>query len=1022
MGQNPQQTMPKATPGTGPETTRASHDSFDAELLAKIDGTRLSVGYHNPFLIQEPDLIWLVLKGSLDIFAVPVVAGKIVGTGQHLLRVEAGELVFGMAPAPAQPAGPPSSADESAAQAGQTQIALRAVATMGTELYRARRRDIEDEDFDIIVVDWIDTWIGQLATVLMPVGGPRADGFLEAEPGLEYPAKRVLLPQARDTIWLQADQGEAKVAGNWPIPGAGEGRWFPLSGNLWLACENACTLSGIYTPTALFRGALWQSLDGFHRVFMGALAKRLAENQQRDAARLEQRAAGDRLTFGGALRRIAGILRPLGADRNLTEGLDATADPLHEAARLVAAASGISIAPPARAKNPLAHPLEEIARRSQVRTRRVLLRDQWHRQDNDPLLGYLGADQRPVALIPDGPRRYRLIDPSTNTEQPVTDQVAEQLAGEAQVLYRPFPAHALNVREVLRFGLAGLRLDPATVLAMGLLTGLLALATPIATSQILSDIIPRADVSMHLMLVAGLVLAALGAAAFAVARSFAMLRLQTRMDARIQTAVWDRLLSLPVSFFRDYTAGDLADRANGINAIREVLSSTVIQAALNLVFSVFSLVLLFWYSWKLALVALAVVLVILGLSFLVTLMQLPLQREMIGRGGKIEGLVFQLLVGLSKLRISAAEARAFARWAEQFSITKDLTYRARRLAALQQVLNALFPLIASIVFFAMISFALNKSANPGGAEFAMAQSGFGIKEFLGFLPAFGQFSGAMTALLGTLTTLITIVPLYERARPILEAIPERSELKADPGALDGHIEFSSVLFRYDPQVPPAVNQVSLRIPSGSYVAFVGASGSGKSTLVRLLLGFEQPESGGVYIDGRDISGLDMQAVRRQIGVVLQNGRIMSGSIFDNIVGSLPLTIDDAWQAAEMAGFSDDIKQMPMGMHTVLPDGAASLSGGQRQRLMIARALVHKPRILILDEATSALDNRTQDVVNKSLAKLNMTRIVVAHRLSTIERVDRIFVMRQGSIAESGGFRELMDLNGEFAELARRQMV
>lgn len=992
-----------------------SHDRFDAELLAKIDGTRLSVGYHNPFLILDPGLIWLVLKGSVDIFAVPLVAGEIVGTGQHLFRVEAGELIFGMASIPSVI---PSL--DSFPEKDQTEIALRAVATMATELYRARRRDIEDEDFDIIVVDWIDTWITQLATVMAPLGGPRADGFLEAEPGLEYPAKRLLLPQDRDTIWVQVDNGEAKAAGTWPIPSAADGIWFPLAGNLWLACESACALSGIYTPTALFRGSLWRSLDGFHLVFMGALAERLAEARQRDAARLEKRATGDRLTFGSALRRIAGILLPKGHDQDLTDIHATTNDPLYQAVRLVAAASGITIAPPAAHKTPLAHPLDEIARRSHIRTRRVLLRDDWHRRDNGPLLGYLTKDQRPIALIPDGPKRYRLVDPTTSNEQVVTEDLAEQLAGEAQVLYRPLPAHPLKLREVLAFGLAGLRLDPATVLAMGLLTGLLALATPIATSQILADIIPRADIPMHIVFIAALVLAALGSAAFTVTSSFAMLRLQTRMDARIQSAVWDRLLSLPVSFFRDYTAGDLADRANGINAIRQVLSSTVIQAALNIVFSVFSLLLLFWYSWKLALVALAVVFVTLGLSFLITLMQLPLQREMIGRGGKIEGLIFQLLVGLSKLRISASEARAFARWAEQFSITKDLTYRIRRLGAMQQVLNTLFPLIASITFFAVISFVLNKNPDASGA--GLVPSGFSMKEFLGFLPAFGQFSTAMIGLLGTLTTMITIVPLYERVRPILDSTPERSELKADPGALDGRIEFSSVLFRYDPEVPPAVNQVSLRIASGSYVAFVGASGSGKSTLVRLLLGFEQPESGGVYIDGRDISGVDMQAVRRQIGVVLQNGRIMAGSIFENIVGSLPLSIDDAWQAADMAGLAEDIKQMPMGMHTVLPDGAASLSGGQRQRLMIARALVHKPRILILDEATSALDNRTQDVVNRSLAKLNMTRIVVAHRLSTIERVDRIFVMRAGSIIESGSFHELMNLNGEFAELARRQMV
>ncbi|SDY38589.1 NHLM bacteriocin system ABC transporter, ATP-binding protein [Allochromatium warmingii] len=709
---------------------------------------------------------------------------------------------------------------------------------------------------------------------------------------------------------------------------------------------------------------------------MEAMAKRLADIQARDATHLERRAASDRLTFSTALRRIAGILMPARQHQGLTVANTTTLDPLYEAMRLVAAASDIVLTAPAERQNALAYPLDDIARRSHIRTRRVLLRDDWHRRDNGPLLGYLAEDLRPVALLPDGPQRYRLLDPSTQSERPLTNALAEQLSGEAQALYRPFPAHSLTIREVLSFGMAGLRLDPITVLMMGLLTGLLALVTPIASSQILSNVIPRADLSMHLMLIAGLMLAALGSAAFTVTRSFAMLRLQTRMDARIQSAVWDRLLSLPVSFFREYSAGDLADRANGINAIREILSSTVVQAALNVVFSVFSLILLFWYSGTLALVALAIVAIVLGLSFLITLMQLPLQREMIGRGGKIEGLVFQLLSGLSKLRISASGSRAFARWIDEFSITKELTYRARRLSAIQQVINTLFPLIASLTFFAVISFVLNTEPDASNTPLTLTHSGFGMEQLLGFLPAFGQFSTAMIGLLGTLTTLIMIVPLYERVRPILDTLPERSELRADPGALDGRIEFSSVLFRYDPQIPPAVNHVSARIASGSYVAFVGASGSGKSTLVRLLLGFEQPESGGIYIDGRDITGLDMQAVRRQIGVVLQNGRIMAGSLFENIVGSLPLTIHDAWAAAEMAGFADDIKQMPMGMHTVLADGAGSLSGGQRQRLMIARALVHKPRILILDEATSALDNRTQDVVNRSLAKLNMTRIVI----------------------------------------------
>lgn len=977
------------------------YDSFDAELLAKIDGEKLSVGYHNPFLISDPGLIWLVLKGSVDIYAVPLTDGAVTGTGQHLMRVSEGELIFGI---PAIPDG--------AVADGRAQIGLRAVATMGTELFRARRGDIEQDDFDLIVVDWIDRWIGALAEILAPVGGPRPTGYLEAEPEIDFPAGAVLTPQRGDTIWVTLEAGYATAIGRWHMTADPAGTPLPLAGNMWLACEADCRLTGAYTPTALFRGTLWPGLDAFHLAAMQVIARQREEAGASETSRLERKAGANRATFNASLRRIGGILAGPQPDGAFADTV-ATGDPLFDAASLVAAASGITLAPPPDEPGTLLRPLADIARRSHIRMRRVVLFDDWYRHDNGPLLAYMAADGRPVALLPDGVDRYVMADPADGTRRPVTPALADSLSGEAHVFYRPFPARAMRVRDVFAFGLRGLHRDTTTIVLMGILAGLIALATPIATGHIFASIIPRADIGGHLVIIAGLVLAALGTAVFTVTRSFAVLRVQTRMDSSIQTAVWDRLLALPVPFFRDYSSGDLADRANGINAIREVLSGTIMQSAMTVLFSLFSLLLLFWYSWKLAFIAVAIVALMLGASLAIALAQIPLQREMIGRGGKIEGLIFQLLTGLSKLRISASEPRAFAKWAEQFGITKEITYKARKLAAVQTVITTLFPLLSSILLFASISYLLQ-----GGS----GESGFGIGDFLAFNAAFGQFSAAMLGLLGTVSILIAIVPLYERVRPILEAVPEITDGKADPGAIDGTVEFSRVVFRYSPETPPIIDGVSLTIDSGSYIAFVGASGSGKSTLVRLVLGFEQPEAGGVYIDGKDISGLDMQAARRQIGVVLQNGRIMSGSIFDNIVGSLPLTIDDAWEAARMAGFDQDVEAMPMGMHTVLSEGAGTLSGGQRQRLMIARALVHKPRILILDEATSALDNRTQEVVNASLARMNMTRIVVAHRLSTIQNVDRIFVMRQGRIVEQGDFNALMALNGEFAELARRQLV
>jgi ATP-binding cassette subfamily C protein len=216
--------------------------------------------------------------------------------------------------------------------------------------------------------------------------------------------------------------------------------------------------------------------------------------------------------------------------------------------------------------------------------------------------------------------------------------------------------------------------------------------------------------------------------------------------------------------------------------------------------------------------------------------------------------------------------------------------------------------------------------------------------------------------------------------------------------------------------------VSLQCRPGEFVALVGPSGSGKSTLLRLLLGFEAPEAGAIRYDRRDLAALDARAVRRQIGTMLQNGRLLAGDIFTNIVGASTLTLEDAWAAARLAGLDEDIRQLPMGMHTVLSDGASTLSGGQRQRLLIARAIVHKPRLLFFDEATSALDNRTQEIVGESLERLAVTRLVIAHRLSTIQKADRIYVLERGRIVESGTYRELMQRRGVFAALARRQLA
>jgi ABC-type bacteriocin/lantibiotic exporter with double-glycine peptidase domain len=365
---------------------------------------------------------------------------------------------------------------------------------------------------------------------------------------------------------------------------------------------------------------------------------------------------------------------------------------------------------------------------------------------------------------------------------------------------------------------------------------------------------------------------------------------------------------------------------------------------------------------------------------------------------------------VSKLRVAAAEERAFARWAREYAQLLKLELRQGRIQDTVRVINIGVSTLSAILLFA------------AAASLIEAGSSLTTGLFLAFNAAYGTFIGAIASLSNTATEILAVSILRERVRPILEAAPEIHERKADPGRLRGRIVLDHVVFQYHPQGPIILDEVSLRIEPGQFIALVGPSGSGKSTLFRLLLSFESPRSGTIYYDGQDLSGLDVHAVRRQMGVVLQNGRINAGSLFDNIVCGAQASLNDAWEAARAAGFADEIAAMPMGMHTVVSEGGTNLSGGQRQRLLLTRALVHRPSILLLDEATSALDNKTQAIVMDSLKRLRVTRVVIAHRLSTVRGADRIYVVDGGRIVESGVFDELVAQNGLFARMMTRQLA
>lgn len=712
-----------------------------------------------------------------------------------------------------------------------------------------------------------------------------------------------------------------------------------------------------------------------------------------------------------ALGELASVLKPKQAE------LMQTGTPLLIAAGAVGRALGIKILPPVRSEdmNRIKEPLEAIARSSRIRIRRVLLNDRWWQKDSGPLLAYTNQDNFPVALLPAGVGKYEIFDPQKHVRIPVNKDTAQQLAPFAHVFYRPIPENNVTAIDLLLFAFKGKIRELVVIFLTGVVGALLGMLTPLATAILIDSVIPDADRGLLMQIGLGLIAATFGTIIFQIAQGFAGLRLESKASLDSQAALWDRLFNLRVSFFREYSIGDLQSRVSAITQIRQKLNDTVLRTVFTSFFSLLNLGLLFIYSSSLALVVVAVALVAIIFTTISSVLSRQKLRALEEIEGEIFGFTVQMVAGVSKLRVSNAEDRAFAYWAKKYSQQLKLKLSTEVIEDVLAIFNTAMPTVSSIIIFWLAVTLITQAPSQ-------SQTGLSTGTFLAFNSAFAIFIAGATQLSNTIVSILDISIFWERAKPIFQAQPEIDLSKSDPGRLTGKVKVDRVTFRYREDGPLNLDDLTIEADPGELIALVGPSGSGKSTIIRLLLGFETPKDGTIYYDGQDLSGLDTSAVRRQIGVVLQNGRINSASIFENISSGALVTMDEAWEAVRMAGFADDIKSMPMEMHTVISEGGTNLSGGQRQRLLIARALVLKPRIIIFDEATSALDNRTQAIVSTSLDQLGVTRIIIAHRLSTIRNADRIYVIEAGRVVQQGRFEELVNQKGLFANLMARQMA
>ena len=639
-----------------------------------------------------------------------------------------------------------------------------------------------------------------------------------------------------------------------------------------------------------------------------------------------------------------------------------------------------------------------------IMARPVRLTHGWRTEAVGAMLGFL-KDGSPVALLPRTRGGYRAVGLADGKGS--SSHGLPELKEEAYCFYRPLPLRALKIPDLVVFMLKSLdRSDYAAVVAATAAATLLGMLVPSLNRIIFGPVISLGRGSIIIPVFCLLVGIGVSQVLLGCVRSLCMSRLNTKIDVPLEAAIMMRVLSLPASFFARYQTGDLSSRVASVSIVAKTLQSLILTGTLNSLFSLVYVLQIANIAPVLVVPALSVVIATTLLSLLVIVVQQRVSKRSLELSAQLGAWQFSLISGIQKIKLAGAEKRAFATWADNYAQIAQLTYNGPAVLRLSSVFQSAISLAGTLAIYTC--------AIAGGV---------GVAGYMAFTSAFGMVSGAFTGITASAAQLAEIKPSLEMASPILEAVPESAGDRRRVSRISGGFELDRVTFSYGGSDRPVLRDFSLKVKPGDYVAVVGRTGCGKSTLMRLLLGFETPQRGAVCYDGSDLARLDAQGVRRNIGVVLQNGKLMSGSIFDNIAISAPdLTMDGAWEAAELAGVADDIRAMPMGMQTVISEGSGGISGGQRQRLMIARAIAGGPKILMFDEATSALDNVTQRKVSESLDGLKCTRLVIAHRLSTIKNCDRIVLIDDGRIAEDGTYDELMAKGGLFAQLVARQQV
>ncbi|MDR3623815.1 MAG: NHLP bacteriocin export ABC transporter permease/ATPase subunit [Chlamydiales bacterium] len=988
--------------------------SVQLSKISTLEGDVQEVPSNHRRFLAYPDAIWMIESGEGAIFAMER-TGTLVKNGvldkgplTYLSSVKPGSLIFGFTITPEDPT----------AILIMTHSKAKWKKMRADSLSSACQDDFEiRKEFSLQVDFWINQFASQVAYLELEENDLviKSDDTLDVDTGkIIAPFKSVDPKKKEDILWVEVLEGECNLFGFDSLKIDKEAGVYPLNHISWIStAATHVVLRGMTTEEAVAHPKFWTGFRLFQEHSLKLVTLSIQRKQEDDLKRVNEREVLDASVVDQSLKNMASVLQEK-PDPQVTPGRDG----LLRACQLVGIEMGIEFAPvkDKRPLDPIYTQLLKLCQKARSQMRRVTLKDDFWNFDSLPLLAFYKDGMRPVALINKNPSYYEIIDPITLERTPLNQETASKLSSEAYTFYQPFPEGALSGFSIFKFCAFGRRREMLTIACTGVLGGIISLFPPFLNKVLFSDVIGAGEANLLWQVVVGLVLVAFSMTIFTLARSLTMLRLTQMVGFKMETALWDRILSLPTTFFRQFTVGNLIQRVYSITQIHQLISGTAVKILLSGIFSLFYLIAMLYYSPLLALVGLAIIVSSVIVSGICIVLKTILQRKILAVSGILNGIVVQIISGVGKLRISGAENRAFAYWSKYFTENRRLRAHSYSIQNVVTTMTAFLPILSSMVLFTVVMNMLEDS------EQGQALMTLSVGSLIAFLAAYVPFSQAIFDVCNTLINLVQVIPLWERSKVILQADPEVNAEKIKPGRLMGDVVLDHISFRYGKESPLVLDNLSLYANPGEFIAIVGPSGCGKSTLVRILLGFEVPEFGSIYYNSKDLSSLDLRDVRHQIGVVLQNGAIFSGSLYENIVCGGTYTKEQVEYAMKVSGFDKDIESFPMGLHTVVQSGGGAFSGGQAQRLLIARALISNPRLLIFDEATSALDNKTQDLVTENLDKLKVTRIVIAHRLSTIKNADRIYVIEKGRVIQEGSFQELSSEEGLFKTMLKRQAL